>query len=175
MQTQNSNDTAQEQTLVQFPQSSQRQQTQTVQPVTQQDFSSQNQPVQQSQMWEPATVAKEQEPFPNKPLDSEVLTASEAPSELEPEIEQVGVKDNMSVPQISEELQKAGVVPSGSGVPVPAQQQAPQIKLPIDPVRAQQITKGFFIFKNPSSSLLWLAMMVLRQLQLKQKGEKHVT
>jgi hypothetical protein len=117
-----------------------------------------------------APPLKEQEPFPAKQLVPEVIAPSEQPVEIEPELEQAGVSESAPAPIIPEEVKQAGVIASQ---PAPAVVVTPVIKTPIDPVKAQKITKGWFLFKNPSSSLLWLAMLVLRQLRLKEKEQTH--
>lgn len=116
------------------------------------------------------SLQKEQEPFPSKPLVPEVV-ASEPQVEIAPDLEAAGVTEVAQTPAISEELQKAGVVPAGATVPVSSQPQV-TVKSPIDEQKAEVLTKGSFLFKNPSSSLLWLALLVLRQLKMKRKGEK---
>src|SRR5690348_12963577 len=107
------------------------------------------------------TLAKEQEPLPSKPLVHEFLTPSEQPVEIEKDLEEAGIQDTAKAPQLAEEIQKAGVSHTGTATPLPQAPKAPSLRLPIDPEKAEKLTKGSFLFKNPSSSLLWLALVVL--------------
>jgi hypothetical protein len=118
-----------------------------------------------------SALQKEQEPFPSKPLVPEI-TASEPTVEIAPDLEAAGMKDVAQVPDITEELKKAGVQAVSDHMQAPPLQKEMLLKSPIDEQKAETITKGSFLFKNPSSSLLWLALLVLRQLKMKKKEEK---
>jgi len=158
----------------QKPVSAQAQSAQTDQPQggTLVQFPPQSQQPQEQPEEATTGLPKELEPFPLKPSAGELLSPSEQPVEIEPDVEQAGVVETPQAPKISEELKKVGVAtPPAPATPLQAPQGLP-LKSPIAREKAEELAKGSFLFKNPSSSLLWLAMLVLRQLRIKEK-EKH--
>lgn len=127
--------------------------------------------VPQGQTPEPTGYPKEQEPFPTKVVAPELISPSEQPVELEPDVKEAGVSEVAQTPNIPDDLVQAGVQATPP-LPSVATVQKPSIKMPISLDKAEKITKGSFLFKNPSSSLLWLALVVLRQLRMKKKQEE---
>lgn len=126
----------------------------------------------QTQTPVPSGYPKEQEPFPSKLGAGELVSTTEQPVELEPDVKEAGVTEIAQTPTIPQDLAQMGVqasTPTLSSTIPPT----PKLKIPISLEKAENITKGSFLFKNPSSSLLWLAMVVLRQLRIKQKEESR--
>jgi len=115
-------------------------------------------------------MQKEAEPRPSVKT-SEFIKPTEAPIELTPEVEKAGVREVPQAPKVSESAKAAGISHAPVATPV---QQMPTgfVQLPMTQSQAQAQVKGNFLFKNPSESLLWLAMLIIRQFQMKQKEEK---
>ena len=151
---------AQEQTLVQFPQSSNS------------AAHPQNQvPTQPQSVPPPSTPpAKEQEPLPS-PATTEWIAPSEKSVEIEPEVERAGVKETSAALKLSTEEKIAGLEEAMESVPV---QKAPvqKIHYPIPIEDAEKEVKGPLIFKNTGNAMLWLAMLVIRQFKMKGKKEQ---
>ncbi len=138
------------QTVVQFPQ--------TAQPVSMPTAPS-------------GSFVKEGEPMPSASKPVEMIKPAEAPVELPKEVEQAGVKEVKPTPTIPEEVKKLGVQHAGAATPV-STQPAGFVKLPMTQQQAQAKIKGNFLFKNPSESVLWLAMLIARQFQMKEKEKQ---
>lgn len=127
------------------------------------------QPVQTSQQLVSAPVGgKETLSIPAKPQTEWVQeTAQEA--KIEHELQEAGVeKVAGEVLQVTPEVGQAGIQPVGLAAPVPEE---PKLKLPIEEDKAKGILK---MHKKVKDSVTWLAMLVVRQMQLlrfKEKGE----
>lgn len=139
------------QTVVQFPQQAQ-------------------QPV-QTPPGPSGSLVKESEPMPSFSKPVEMIKSAEPAVELPKEVEAVGVKEIQSIPQIPEEVKRLGVAHAAAATPVST---APTgfVKLPMTQQQAQAKIKGNFLFKNPSESVLWLAMLIARQFQIKEKDKR---
>ncbi|HEX8965236.1 MAG TPA: hypothetical protein VF820_02285 [Patescibacteria group bacterium] len=146
-QQQQNQQSATSQTVVQFPQTTQ-------QPVV-----------------PTGSMVKEAEPMPSVLKPVETVKPAEAPVELPKEVEAAGVKEIKSMPQIPQEVRQLGVQHAAAATPVSTQPSG-FIKLPMTKEEAQAKVKGNFLFKNPSESFLWLAMLIVRQFQMKEKEKQ---
>lgn len=117
------------------------------------------------------SLVKEAEPMPSVSKPIEMIKPAEVPVELPKEVEAVGVKEIKQTPTIPEEVKKLGVASVGAATPVSTQPTG-FVKLPMTQQQAQAKIKGNFLFKNPSESFLWLAMLIVRQFQMKEKEKQ---
>ncbi len=140
------------QTVVQFPQSAQ-------------------QPVPTTPVMPSGSLVKEGEPIPSISKPVEMIKPTEAPVELPKEVEAAGVKEVKPTPTIPEEVKKLGVQEAPAATPVKTEPSG-FIHLPMTKQQAQAKIKGNFLFKNPSESFLWLAMLIVRQFQMREKEKQ---
>lgn len=92
------------------------------------------------------------------------LKASEVHPEISKEIQEAGVETVSEAPQITVEHKKAGLEPAKESVPVQPQPQG-LVNLPMTQIQAQNVLK---FHKKVTDSIAWLAMLILRQLKLKE-------
>lgn len=92
-------------------------------------------------------------------------------AKIEQELQEAGVEASQNeVMTVSPEVAESGVTPTGTAAPVPEE---PTLKLPMTEEKAKGILK---MHKKVKDSVTWLAMLVVRQMQMfrvKEKGEAH--
>ncbi|MBI4079025.1 MAG: hypothetical protein HY429_01880 [Candidatus Levybacteria bacterium] len=110
-------------------------------------------------------VQKEHEVL-GAPLQSSetLLTPVETKPALSPEVEKAGVEVPLEhePPQIPHEAQEAGLAHAKESAPLPTTP-SETLVLPMDPKQAHIILKTH---KKISDSIVWLAMLVLRQVKM---------
>ncbi len=162
------------QTLVEFPKAGVVQD-QSQQQNTQSYDASQNGQVSQAPQQQPQVFpqqqstppVKEQEPLPSI-TSSEFAAPSEKSMELEPEVEEAGIKETVNEPKLTIEDKIAGIEKSMESIPVDTKP-VQKIKYPLALEEAEKTVKGPLIFKNTGNAMLWLAMLILRQFKMKEK------
>lgn len=127
-------------------------------------------PVQPSPQGVSVGGSKESAPIPTNSPSAELVKENLPIIELSQEVKEAGVKEvKRETLEVSPDMQQAGVQPVGLAAAVPAE---PTLKFPITEEKAQGILK---MHKKVKESVTWLAMLVVRQIQilrLKQKEEK---
>lgn len=118
------------------------------------------------------SVAKEHE-LPIAPQPESYVQPTEVAPVLHEEVEKAGVEVTPlhEPPVISEEAKKAGLTHAKEATPVSTQPSG-MVKLPMDPKQAHIILQTH---KKISESVVWLAMLIIRQVKMmhqKVAGDK---
>ncbi len=113
-----------------------------------------------------STGLKEQGPHlvPEQPETQDLVTESVPEIELAPEVKDAGVEVKKDEPVILEEHEKAGIQPSGAGVPVNIPQD-----LKAWPLTKSQAMGILAVHKKVKESVAWLAMLILRQFKIAER------
>lgn len=101
------------------------------------------------------------------PISESLIRPTEAHPRIHSEVREVGVETVSEKPEIKEEHKKAGIEHAKEETPVKTEPSASVVipDAPMTQQKAQQILKQN---RNSASSLLWMAMAVIRQ--IKKKG-----
>lgn len=118
---------------------------------------------------------KESSPLPSVSKAMEWMTPTETPVNIEPAVEKVGVKEVSHAPQLTNDHKQAGLREAKEAVSAAAIASAPtsNIKLPMTKQKSQSVIKGPAFLQKASSSMVWLAYLILKNYQFLEKKEKE--
>lgn len=126
---------------------------------------------------EEISTGKFKESAPMSPVvnTAEYIAPSETPVNLESSIEKTGVKEISHMPQLRDDHKQAGLREAKEAIPVGpiVNASTSNIKLPMDKQKAQSVVKGPAFLKKASSSMVWLAYLILKNYQYLEKKEKE--
>lgn len=126
---------------------------------------------------EEISTGKFKESAPMSPIakNTEYIAPAEAPVNLESSVEQTGVKEVSQMPQLTNGHKHAGLREAKEAVPVApiVNASTSNIKLPMTKQKAQSIVKGPAFLQRASSSMIWLAYLMLKNYQYLEKKEKE--
>lgn len=126
------------------------------------------QPVQDQVVAEPivqdspvSSAVKEQEPIP-------YVKKSETEPIIDQELKEAGLESKVETPKLTEEHEKIGIRHAKESVPI-VQETKATVQLPMTMSQIKKITQ---VHKKVSDSILWFALLVLRQIKKDKRNNQ---